>query len=578
MSSNEEEIKKSARLREIMQIMRKYHFVSNFYHQTNPQAICQALQELGPTFIKLGQILSTRPDLVSPAYIKELRNLQDQVKSDSFATVKQTFEEETGKKIDDEFASFAEEPFASASIGQVHHATLKDGTPVVVKVQHPEVGKLVNTDLALLRKAVVLFKYVPQDIAVVDLNKVIDELSTSLLSEVNTLEEAKNGEEFYTLNNGDGAILVPKVYLDYCAPKILVNEAMEGKSIRYRFKPSNDADQKTLTVNHEIAITLVNNFLKQVFVDHYFHADPHPGNILIHELDPHDAQNKYATTKHREKTIYNTTISYDQEVELPNYRIVYLDFGMMGRLSPAMANSIANIVIAINTKDTRKIGKAVLNVCNRIGEVDENAFYRELGAFIQPYFSTGLGDIDFVKMLYQIIQLCKKNHLQMRGEVTMLIKAFGTLESSVAKLDPEISMLEVAQSFGRRYLKRNFNWRSAVDNNLINLFFASKAMSKMPERINELIETFVSGDAKIDLQYKNEQRVLKQVERLMNRFMIAIILAAVILGSSLLIQGTPAGSHIYRFGVTGYIIAIIIIIILVITEVIHRWRNWWRKR
>ena len=554
MTTNEEEIKKSARLRKIMQVMRKYHFVSNFYHQTNPQAICQALQELGPTFIKLGQILSTRPDLVSPAYIKELRHLQDQVKADSFATVEQTFEEETGKKINDEFASFVEKPFASASIGQVHHATLKDGTPVVVKVQHPEVGKLVNTDLALLRKAVVLFKYVPQDIAVVDLDKVIDELSTSLLSEVNTLE----------------------VYMKYCAPKILVNEAMEGKSIRYRFKQP--ADQEVTTVNHEIATTLVNNFLKQVFVDHYFHADPHPGNILIHELRPDGSAKQYVTTKHHEKTIYNTTISYDQQEALPNYRIIYLDFGMMGRLSPAMANSIANIVITINTKDTRKIGKAVLNVCNRTGEVDENAFYKELGAFIQPYFSTGLGNIDFVKMLYQIVQLCKKNHLQMRGEVTMLIKAFGTLESSVAKLDPEISMLEVAQSFGRRYLKRNFNWRSALDNNLVNFFLASKAMGKMPERINELIDTFVSGDAKVDLQYKNEQRVLKQIERLMNRFMIAIILAAVILGSSLLVQGTPADSHIYRLGVSGYIIAIIIIILLVVTEIIHRWRNWRRKR
>ena len=551
MTTNEE-IKKSARLRKIMQVMRKYHFVSNFYHQTNPQAICQALQELGPTFIKLGQILSTRPDLVSPAYIKELRHLQDQVKADSFATVEQTFEEETGKKINDEFASFAEKPFASASIGQVHHATLKDGTPVVVKVQHPEVGKLVSTDLALLRKAVVLFKYVPQDIAVVDLDKVIDELSTSLLSEVNTLEEAKNGEEFYTLNNGDGPILVPKVYMKYCAPKILVNEAMEGKSIRYYFK--------------------------QVMEDGFFHADPHPGNILIHELRPDESVKQYATTKYHEKTIYNTTISYDQQEALPNYRIIYLDFGMMGRLSPAMANSIANIVITINTKDTRKIGKAVLNVCNRTGEVDENAFYKELGAFIQPYFSTGLGNIDFVKMLYQIVQLCKKNHLQMRGEVTMLIKAFGTLESSVAKLDPEISMLEVAQSFGRRYLKRNFNWRSAVDNNLINFSLTSKAIGKMPERINELIDTFVSGDAKVDLQYKNEQRVLKQIERLMNRFMIAIILAAVILGSSLLVQGTPADSHIYRLGVSGYIIAIIIIILLVVTEIIHRWRNWRRKR
>lgn len=577
MTSNEEDIKKSTRLHKIMQVMRKYHFVSNFYHQTNPQEICQALQELGPTFIKLGQILSTRPDLVSPSYIKELRRLQDQVKADDYATVEHTFKEETGKSINDVFASFEKKPFASASIGQVHHATLKDGTAVVVKVQHPEVGALVNTDLTLLRKAVVLFKYVPQDIAVVDLNKVIDELSASLLSEVNTLDEARNGEEFFKLNNGDGPIRVPKVYLKYCAPKVLVNEAMPGKSIRYLFNKDNN-DPKIIKTNHEIAITLVNNFLKQVFVDHFFHADPHPGNILISELPLNNDSEDFTTVRHLEKTINKTTLTYEKQQKLPNYRVVYLDFGMMGHLTPAMANSIANIVITINTKNTRKIGKAVLDVCNRTGEVDENAFYKELGVFIQPYFSTGLGDIDFVKMLYQIVQLCKKNHLQMRGEVTMLMKAFGTLESSVARLDPEISMLEVAQSFGRRYLKRNFNWRSALDNNLINLFFAGQATSKMPAKINELIDTFVSGDAKVDLQYKNEQRVLKQIERLMNRFMIAIILAAVILGSSLLVEGTSPHSHIYRLGVSGYIISIIIIILLVLTEAIHRWRTWRKKR
>ncbi|MBB1078704.1 AarF/ABC1/UbiB kinase family protein [Limosilactobacillus sp. STM2_1] len=577
MTSSEEEIKKSARLRKIMQVMRKYHFVSNFYHQTNPQAICQALQELGPTFIKLGQILSTRPDLVSPSYIKELRQLQDQVKTDPYSVVEQTFKDETGKNIDEVFASFEQTPFASASIGQVHHAKLKDGTAVVVKVQHPEVGALVNTDLALLRKAVILFKYVPQDIAVVDLNKVIDELSASLLSEVNTLDEVRNGEEFYKLNNGNGPIRVPKVYAKYCAPKILVNEDMPGKSIRYLFGKDNDNPQ-VVKNNHDIAITLVNNFLKQVFVDHFFHADPHPGNILIYNMPNDNNDQDFSAVKHIEKTISNTTITYEKQQELPNYRIVYLDFGMMGQLTPAMANSIANIVITINTKDTRKIGKAVLAVCNRTGDVDENAFYKELGAFIQPYFSTGLGNIDFVKMLYQIVQLCKKNHLQMRGEVTMLIKAFGTLESSVARLDPEISMLEVAQSFGRRYLKRNFNWRSALDSNLMNLFLAGQASSKFPEKINELIDTFVSGDAKVDLQYKNEQRVLKQIERLMNRFMIAIILAAVILGSSLLVEGTSPHSHIYRLGVSGYIIAIIIIILLILTEVIHRWRTWRKKR
>lgn len=272
------EIKQGTRLREIIAVMRKYHFISNFYHQRDPEAICNALQELGPTFIKLGQILSTRPDLVSADYVRALRKLQDQVTADSFASVQQSFEEATGKTIAAVFKEFDQEPFASASIGQVHHATLLDGTPVVVKVQHPAVTQLVNTDLALLRRAVKMVKYVPANTAVVDLDRTLDEISSSLLSEINTLQEAHNGEEFYRLNNGQGIFAVPKVYPSYCAPRILVNQAMTGKSIRQLFVVTTDAEQER---NRSLATALVRNFMKQVFVDHFFHADPHPGNILF---------------------------------------------------------------------------------------------------------------------------------------------------------------------------------------------------------------------------------------------------------------------------------------------------------
>ena len=235
-SETDIEIKKGQRLREIMQMMRDHHFLSNFYHQKNPEEIYAALQELGPTFIKMGQILSTRPDLISPVYVKTLRQLQDQVKADPFSSVQQTFKEQTGYDIDEVFASFDKQPFASASIGQVHHATLKDGTPVVVKVQHPAVSQLVNTDIALLRRAVKLLKYVPNEMTVVNLDRVLDELSRSLLSEVNTMNEVHNGEEFYRLNNGDDIVTVPKVYTKYCAPQILVNQTMVGKSVRHLFK------------------------------------------------------------------------------------------------------------------------------------------------------------------------------------------------------------------------------------------------------------------------------------------------------------------------------------------------------
>ena len=574
------EIKKGQRLREIMQVMRGHHFLSNFYHQKNPEEIYAALQELGPTFIKMGQILSTRPDLISPAYVKTLRQLQDQVKADPFSSVQQTFKEQTGHDIDEVFASFDKQPFASASIGQVHHATLKAGTPVVVKVQHPAVSQLVNTDIALLRRAVKLFKYVPNEMTVVNLDRVLDELSRSLLSEVNTMNEVHNGEEFYRLNNGDDIVTVPKVYTKYCAPQILVNQTMVGKSVRHLFKENFKGEEtpEVLAQRKYIANVLVKNFMKQVFVDHFFHADPHPGNILIHELDPaSQAQPAMKTTHQHQVQVGNTNLSYHQETPLPPYRIVYLDFGMMGTLTPAMADGIANVVLAITTKNVRRISQAVLAICNQTGPLDEPVFTKELGSFIRPYLAMGVGEIDFSTMVYQIVQLCQKNHLQMKPEVTLLIKAFGTLESTVARLDPDISMMEVARPFGLQYLKRKFKWRDSLDDQLIGLVTTAQETAHLPDRINATLETIANGDAQVNFKLKGQDRLIKQIERITNRFLIVIILAAVILGSSVLVEGSSQHPHIFRLGVIGYSISLVVILALVLSELGHRWKNWRNK-
>lgn len=579
-SATDSEIKKGQRLREIMAVMRRHHFLSNFYHQKNPAEVVAALQELGPTFIKMGQILSTRPDLISPAYVKALRKLQDQVKSDPFASVQATFKAQTGHEIDEVFASFDHQPFASASIGQVHHATLKDGTPVVVKVQHPAVSQLVNTDIALLRRAVKLFQYVPNEVTVVNLDKVLDELSRSLLSEVNTMNEVHNGEEFYRLNNGDDIITVPKVYAKYCAPQILVNEAMEGRSVRHLFPQNskNNDDPQLPDQRKYIAHVLVRNFMKQVFVDHFFHADPHPGNILVHELDVADKQAPAMKTTHQHQVqLGKTTVGYQEQTALPPYRIVYLDFGMMGTLTPAMADGIANVVLAITTKNVRRIAQAVLAICNQTGPLDEPAFTKELGGFIRPYLAMGVGEIDFASMLYSIVQLCQRNHLQMKPEVTLLIKAFGTLESTVARLDPDISMMEVARPFGLHYLKRKFNWRDSLDDQLINLVTSAQEMSQLPDRVNATLETIANGDAQVNFRLKGQERLIKQIERITNRFLIVIILAAVILGSSVIVEGSSQHPHIFRLGVIGYSIALVVIVALVLSELGHRWRNWRNK-
>lgn len=551
-----------------MKVMRKYHFIANFYRQRDPEAICTALQELGPTFIKLGQILSTRPDLVSPSYIKALRRLQDQVAADPFSSVQATFTEATGKQLDQVFASFEEKPFASASIGQVHHAVLLDGTHVVVKIQHPAVTQLVSTDLALMRQAIKLAEYIPTASTVVDLNRTLDELGSSLLSEINTMNEVQNGEEFYRLNNDKGIFRVPKVYRQACAPRVLVNETMTGESIRDLFTTPQDDEQRRR--NHYLAAALVRNFMKQVFVDHFFHADPHPGNILFSRVAAGDQQ----TVNQKHRQVGHMQVDYELTDELPPYRLTYLDFGMMGRLTPVMADGIAEVVLALASKSNQRIARAVLGICNQTGELDGPRFTRQLTAFLRPYMAEGLGQIDFANMLFRIIRLCQDNHLQVKPEVTLLVKSFGTLESTVARLDPDISMMSVARPFGIAYLKRKIKARNLIDDGLFRSLAGLETVSQLPEKAVTALDTINNGDIRVKLHYSGQKRLLGQVERITNRFLVVIILAAVIMGSSLLVDNSAQHPHIYHLGVAGYVISLVVIVALVGSELVHRFRHW----
>lgn len=519
-------------------------------------------------------MLSTRPDLVSPEYITALRTLQDKVPADDYQTVSQIFQTETGKSIDEVFKTFEDQPFASASVGQCHYATLPDDTKVVVKIQHPAVSRLIKVDLALFKKAIKLLKYVPGDLSVVDLDAVVDQLSASLLSEVNTLQEAKNGVEFYDLNNGDDIIQVPRVYLKYCHQKILVNEAMKGKSIKHLISQPLPEDQEQAQqlkdIQSQVAQILVKNFIKQVFVDHFFHADPHPGNILFYQVD---SDNPSMATDHEyTKQFGDLTIHFSSQRQLPDYRLVYLDFGMMGTLTSAMADDIAQIIIALTSKDNYRISRAVLNVCNRTGEVDEQKFIREFSQFVRPYLNTQLANINIPQMLYAITQLCRNNHLQLKPEVTLLFKAFGTLEGTIAKLDPSLSMMDVAKPFAKDYFKRHFNWKDVVTTHLGSTYNNLEAAARLPEKMERTMDQVATGDTKINLHYIGQKRVLAKLDQLLNRLLVVIMLASLILSSSILVVGSR-DRFIYRLGTAGWIIAIVVSIALVISSLRKKWKH-----
>ena len=569
------------RLLEIVRVMRNHNVITNFINQRNPREVRLAFQELGPTFIKAGQLLSTRPDLISPAFIAEMRQLQDNVEVDDFASVKATFEEQTGKKLNEVFSFFDETPFASASIGQTHRAILKDGTKVVVKIQHPEVARLIATDLALFRLALRMTKFTP-DIGAINPREIFNEIRTSLLNEINTEIEIENGQEFYHYNNNDGIIRVPKVYKQYSAQKVLVNSSMPGKSIKnYLVQPiskdlavaeSQKAERKYL------AQVLVNNFLKQVFEDNFFHADPHPGNILFYRLkegDPNYQENQAKEAFSYE--FHGNKVVWAKRQPLPPYRLVYLDFGMMGRLTPSMIDGIAQIVLALNTKDIRQIGQAILAVCNQTGPVDSEDFYEELGLFLTPFMNMGLDQIDFPAMLYSVIGLCRKNNLQMKAEVTLLVKAFGSLEGLVSQLDPDLSMMDVARPLGKAYLKRKFNLKTSLEDLSFDTLQSLKATSQLPTKASKFFDVVSSGQTRFSVRYKGQDKLLDRIDHLANRIIIALVLAAIILASSLLVEGSANHPAIYNLGVTGYIVAIVLVALLVLDDLHKRFKKRKRK-
>ena len=569
------------RLLEIVRVMRNHNVITNFINQRNHREVRLAFQELGPTFIKAGQLLSTRPDLISPAFIAEMRQLQDNVEVDDFASVKATFEEQTGKKLSEVFSFFDETPFASASIGQTHRASLKDGTKVVVKIQHPEVARLIATDLALFRLALRMTKFTP-DIGAINPREIFNEIRTSLLNEINTEIEVENGQEFYHYNNNDGIIRVPKVYKQYSAQKVLVNSSMPGKSIKnYLAQPiskdlavaeSQKAERKYL------AQVLVNNFLKQVFEDNFFHADPHPGNILFYRLkegDPNYQENQAKEAFSYE--FHGNKVVWAKRQPLPPYRLVYLDFGMMGRLTPSMIDGIAQIVLALNTKDIRQIGQAILAVCNQTGPVDSEDFYEELGLFLTPFMNMGLDQIDFPAMLYSVIGLCRKNNLQMKAEVTLLVKAFGSLEGLVSQLDPDLSMMDVARPLGKAYLKRKFNLKTSLEDLSFDTLQSLKATSQLPTKASKFFDVVSSGQTRFSVRYKGQDKLLDRIDHLANRIIIALVLAAIILASSLLVEGSANHPAIYNLGVTGYIVAIVLVALLVLDDLHKRFKKRKRK-
>ena len=571
-----------SRLAEIIRVFINYNVVPNFVQQKNPEQVKKAFEELGPTFIKIGQMLSVREDLLSSAFTQTFKTLQDSVPSDTFSTVKKTIETELSLSLSDIFDDFSKSPFASASMGQAHRAKLKNGDSVVVKIQHPNIAEEIRLDLQLFERAIPLIKYIPET-SVVDLKGVLQEVKRSLINEMDFLKESQNGEQFYQKNNGWKEIRSPKIYDAFCSKKVIVMEEMSGKNLNHLMNAENKTETfitgiQNKQLKQEVAKLLVENFMKQVFDDGFFHADPHPGNLLFHVLTKEEqtqASRKTEIVHEKEFGSFAFRASTSTEDPVAPYTINYIDFGMMGHLSAGLRQKLTQAVLALYTKDAYRIEKAVLRLCQQEGSFDESRFHQELTSFLEQYYDSPIDEINLQEVFTHVVTICHQNNLQFDRDITLLLKAFGTLEGVIRVLDPEVSLMEVASPFAQHYFLTHLDVEDTLKQSGLDLLEGMKAAPKIPQQLHHLLEMWSSGQGKVNLELKKQDKLLSRIESMINRLVFGMILAALIVGSSLLVQAAPVENAevVSLLGIFTYAIAAFVIIFLAIDALIQMYNN-----
>ncbi|WGG87388.1 AarF/UbiB family protein [Enterococcus faecium] len=572
-----------SRLAEIIRVFINYNVVPNFVQQKNPEQVKKAFEELGPTFIKIGQMLSVREDLLSSAFTQTFKTLQDSVPSDTFSTVKKTIETELSLSLSDIFDDFSKSPFASASMGQAHRAKLKNGDAVVVKIQHPNIAEEIRLDLQLFERAIPLIKYIPET-SVVDLKGVLQEVKRSLINEMDFLKESQNGEQFYQKNNGWKEIRSPKIYDAFCSKKVIVMEEMSGKNLNHLMNAENKTETfitgiQNKQLKQEVAKLLVENFMKQVFDDGFFHADPHPGNLLFHVLTKEEqtqASRKTETVHEKEFGSFAFRASTSTEDPVAPYTINYIDFGMMGHLSAGLRQKLTQAVLALYTKDAYRIEKAVLRLCQQEGSFDESRFHQELTSFLEQYYDSPIDEINLQEVFTHVVTICHQNNLQFDRDITLLLKAFGTLEGVIRVLDPEVSLMEVASPFAQHYFLTHLDVEDTLKQSGLDLLEGMKAAPKIPQQLHHLLEMWTSGQGKVNLELKKQDKLLSRIESMINRLVFGMILAALIVGSSLLVQAAPVENNaevVSLLGIFTYAIAAFVIIFLAIDALIQMYKK-----
>jgi len=478
-----------------------------------------ALEELGPTFIKLGQLLSTRPDLLPPDYIEQLERLQDQVQPIAFEEIKNVLEAELGLPHQEVFRSLECEPLASASIGQVHKGILKSGESVVVKIQRPGIEKIVKTDLEIFFD---LARLVQARTKWGKFYKIIDmaeEFARSIKEEMDYSIEGRNADRLAANFFNDKKVVIPKVFWEHSGPKVLIMEYVES------IKVNDISSLGAAGYNREtIARNLANALFRQIYIDGFFHADPHPGNLGV----------------------------------LPGERILFMDFGMMGRVDEELKEKFVLLVLAVVRQDVNSIVELLLEIGKARRKVNKGILKKDISNLMNKYYSLPLSQLKIGDVLKEMFAMAYHYQIQVPVEVTLLAKTLVTLEGVLPQLDPNISIVELAEPFGRVLIKERYSPVKLKKLLLSNLAELLGFLNHLPRRLDHIMATIEEGELKLELEHRNLNSFLFRLNIISNRLAFSIIIGSLIIGSSLIAQKNN-NSLLWKFPIAelGFVIAVV---------------------
>ncbi len=478
----------------------------------------KVLEELGPTYIKLGQILSTRPDLIPIEICEEFRKLQDQVPPVSYEQIHGQFIDQFAKPPQELFASFDKEPLAAASLGQVHKAVLTSGQDVIVKIQRPGIERIIQPDIAILRQLADLVHHHIATLKVYDFPGIVDQFARTIYKELDFSLEGRSIDKFRKNFEKFPSVYIPKVYWNYTRHKILTLEVIEGIKLSDFMR-----DEQSVQLRKCIAARGADAVLKQIFIDGYFHADPHPGNLFV----------------------------------LAQNRLAFVDFGIIGRLSKRLKRIMTDMLIGVVENDIDRVTEMIVKLDAVGPDVNIRKFKADMEEFLDQYYQVPLKQIRIDELLMNALKLIRTYSIRIPRELYLMIKTIIIMEGLAHQLDPDFDMIKHTKPFVKAMIHAQYHPKYLAGETRKFMKELVALGRSVPREMSQIIKMMRQGTFKIDFEHMGLDNLINELDRSSNRIAFSLVIAALIVGSSLvmLTKTGPVFMEMPLFGLIGYTLA-----------------------